>query len=105
MGQLRDRMEGDLLLKGLADATRAEYVRCARQFAAHYRRSPTEFGAEDVRALCVANIPSARFESRIARSHCNRIGPLLGQAERTSQLIAGLIRYLRRRTPNVKRPT
>ncbi len=30
---------------------------------------------------------------------------LVGQAERTSQLIAGLIRYLRRRTPNVKRPT
>jgi four helix bundle protein len=30
---------------------------------------------------------------------------LVGQAERTSQLIAGLIRYLQRRTPNVKRPT
>ena len=30
---------------------------------------------------------------------------LVAQAERTSQLIAGLIRYLQRRTPNVKRPT
>lgn len=30
---------------------------------------------------------------------------LVGQAERTSQLIAGLIRYLRRRTPNVERST
>ena len=30
---------------------------------------------------------------------------LVGQAERTSQLIAGLIRYLQRKTPNVKRPT
>lgn len=50
MGQLRDRMEGDLLLKGLADVTRAEYLRCARQFAAHYRRSPADLGADDVRA-------------------------------------------------------
>ena len=30
---------------------------------------------------------------------------LVGQAERTSQLIAGLIRYLQRRAPNVKRTT
>ena len=29
---------------------------------------------------------------------------LVGQAERTSQLIAGLIRYLQRKTPNAKRP-
>lgn len=50
MGELRDRMEGDLLLRGLAEVTRAEYLRCARQFAAHYRRSPAELGAEDVRA-------------------------------------------------------
>jgi integrase/recombinase XerD len=50
MGQLRDRMEGDLLLKGLAEVTRAEYLRCATQLAAHYRRSPAELGAEDLRA-------------------------------------------------------
>ena len=43
-------MEGDLLLKGLAEVTRAEYLRCARQLAAHYRRSPAELGAEDLRA-------------------------------------------------------
>ena len=50
MGQLRDRMEGDLLLRGLAEVTRAEYLRCATQLAAHYRRSPAELGAEDLRA-------------------------------------------------------
>jgi len=50
MGELRDRMEGDLLLRGLAEVTRAEYLRCARQLAAHYRRSPAELGAEDIRA-------------------------------------------------------
>ena len=50
MGELRDRMEGDLLLRGVAAVTRAEYLRCARQLAAHYRRSPAELGAEDLRA-------------------------------------------------------
>lgn len=50
MGQLRNRMEGDLLLKGVADATRAEYLRCAFHFAAYYRRSPAELGADEVRA-------------------------------------------------------
>jgi len=43
-------MEGDLLLKAVADVTRAEYLRCAFHFAAHYRRSPAELGADEVRA-------------------------------------------------------
>jgi site-specific recombinase XerD len=42
-------MEGDLLLRGLAAVTRAEYLRCARQLAAHYRRSPAELAADDLR--------------------------------------------------------
>jgi site-specific recombinase XerD len=42
-------MEGDLLLRGVADVTRAEYLRCARQLAAHYRRSPAELGTKEVR--------------------------------------------------------
>ena len=49
MGKLRDRMEADLVLKGYAEVTRTEYLRCARQLAAHYRRPPAELGAEDVR--------------------------------------------------------
>ncbi len=49
MGKLRDRMDGDLRLRGLSEVTRAEYLRCARQFAAHYRVSPEQLGAEEVR--------------------------------------------------------
>ena len=49
MGELRDRMEGDLLLRGVAEVTRKEYLRCARAFAAHYRISPAELGAKEVR--------------------------------------------------------
>lgn len=50
MGALRDRMEGDLRLRGLAEVTRSEYLRSVYQFVAHYRRSPAELGAEDIRA-------------------------------------------------------
>ena len=49
MGQLRDRMDGDLRLRGFSEVTRAEYLRCAKQFVAHYRVSPESLGAEDVR--------------------------------------------------------
>ncbi len=50
MGELRDRMEGDLLLKGVAEVTRTEYVRCAFHLAAYYRRSPAALGADQGRA-------------------------------------------------------
>ncbi len=50
MGALRERMEGDLRLRGLAEVTRSEYLRSVYQFVAYYRRSPAELGAEDIRA-------------------------------------------------------
>lgn len=50
MGELRDRMDGDLRLRGYAEVTRSEYLRSVYQFVAHYRRSPAELGAEDIRA-------------------------------------------------------
>ena len=65
MGQLRDRMEGDLLLKGVAEVTRAEYLRCARHLAAYYRRSPAALagGPRDVGcASCVAPGSSQRTQ-------------------------------------------
>jgi hypothetical protein len=42
MGQLRDRMEQDLILKGLQPATRRNYLLYGRKLAAFYRRSPEE---------------------------------------------------------------
>jgi len=49
MGQLRDRMEQDLTLKGLAPSTRRNYLLYCRKFAAHYRRSPEELGEPEIR--------------------------------------------------------
>lgn len=49
MGTIRDRMDGDLRLRGLSEVTRTEYLRRVGHFVAHYRVSPDQLGAEDVR--------------------------------------------------------
>lgn len=49
MGKLRDKMEQDLKLRGLCENTRETYLRCARAFVKHYRKSPTEMGKAEVR--------------------------------------------------------
>ena len=47
MGALRDRMDGDLRLRGYAAGTRSEYLRSVYQVVAFSRRSPTALGAEE----------------------------------------------------------
>jgi site-specific recombinase XerD len=42
-------MEADLRLRGLAGVTQRTYLRVARAFAAHFRRSPAEMGEEEIR--------------------------------------------------------
>lgn len=49
MGKLRDKMDQDLRLRGLSLNTRKTYLRCARAFVKHYRKSPTEMGKAEVR--------------------------------------------------------
>jgi len=51
MGQLRDRMEQDLKLKGVSPATIRNYLIYCRKFAAFYMRSPEQLGAAEVRAF------------------------------------------------------
>jgi integrase/recombinase XerD len=49
MGKLRNKMEGDLKLRGLSDNTRITYLRCAELFVKHYMKSPTEMGRVQIR--------------------------------------------------------
>lgn len=49
MGKLRDRMEGDLKLKGLSGTTREAYLRCAAAFVRHCGKSPSDMGRDEVR--------------------------------------------------------
>jgi integrase/recombinase XerD len=50
VGQLRDRMEQDLILRRLSPSTRRNYLLYCRKFAAHYRRPPEGVGEEEIRA-------------------------------------------------------
>ena len=56
MGQLRDRMEQDLKLKGLSPATIRNYLLYCQKFAAFFMRSLEELGADDVRAFLLHQI-------------------------------------------------
>ena len=49
MGEVLDRMDGDLRLRGLSEVTRIEYLRRVGHFVAHYHVLPEQLGAEDVR--------------------------------------------------------
>jgi integrase/recombinase XerD len=49
MGKLHDQMQEDLVLKAYSPHTQRSYLRCARNFAKHYMRSPEEMGEQEVR--------------------------------------------------------
>jgi hypothetical protein len=51
MGKLHDRMREDLLLKAYSPHTQKAYLRCARNFANHYMRSPEEMGEKEIRSF------------------------------------------------------
>jgi integrase/recombinase XerD len=69
MGAIHDRMDGDLRLRALSEVTRAEYLRCARQFVAHYRRSPELLGAEDVRRYLLHLVDNLHFSPTNLKLH------------------------------------
>jgi site-specific recombinase XerD len=49
MGKFRDRMQQDLQLAQYRPSTQESYLRCARNFVAHYMRPPTELREEHIR--------------------------------------------------------
>lgn len=56
MGQLRDRMEQDLILRGLRPTTRRNYLLYAKKFAAFFRRSPEDMGEPEIRQFLLYHI-------------------------------------------------
>ncbi len=49
MGRFQDQMKTDLLLKRYSPHTIRAYLRCIRDFAKHFMRSPAEMGETEVR--------------------------------------------------------
>ena len=48
MTPLRQRMINDMTVRGLAESTRASYLRSVTRLARHYRRSPEQISAREV---------------------------------------------------------
>lgn len=69
MGQLRDRMDGDLRLRGFSEVTRTEYLRCAKHFVAYLRVSPQSLGAEDVRRYLLHLVEDLHFSPSNMKIH------------------------------------
>ena len=51
MGELRDKMDRDMMLKNLSDRTRKTYLYCVRDFVRFHRRDPKELGDEQIKAF------------------------------------------------------
>ena len=49
MGKLKEKMAGDLKLRGLNENTRVTYLRCAEAFVKHTRKPPAQMGRSEVR--------------------------------------------------------
>jgi site-specific recombinase XerD len=50
MGQLRDKMKADLVLRGMRSKTIRTYLGCVQRFVDHHGRTPGKLGAEEVRS-------------------------------------------------------
>ena len=50
-GTLRERMTGDLQLRGLSPRTQEAYLHAVRQLAAFYRRPPDQLNEDQVRDM------------------------------------------------------
>ena len=67
MGQLRDRMEQDLVLRGLSPSTRKIYLLYARKFVAFHGRPPQEMGEAEVRQFLLHLIRTERVSAETYR--------------------------------------
>jgi site-specific recombinase XerD len=82
-------MTEDLKLKNYAKATRTEYVRCARHFAAYHMRSPAEMGEREIRDFLLA----LAFEQRspeVLKMHVASLKFLYGTTLRRPEEIVAL---------------
>jgi integrase/recombinase XerD len=67
MGQLRDRMEEDLKLKGLSAATRRVYLLYSRRFVEFHRRSPREMGVAEIRSFLLHQLQVEKVSAETYR--------------------------------------
>jgi len=83
-------MEDDLRLKNYSPHTRLAYLRCARAFAAHFRRSPEEMGGEEIREFLLHLVKVKKIGPVNLRMHVAAIRFLYRVTLGRPQEIAGI---------------
>lgn len=67
MGELRTRMDNDMLLRGMAERTRESYIAAVARMVKFYRRSPEQVSAPEVQAYLLHMLQ----EEKLSWSTCN----------------------------------
>lgn len=88
MGQLRDQMDGDLRLKGCSSHTRYHYLRCARSFAAHYKKSPAALGEAEIHAFLLHLIHARKAKPATVRMYVAALKFLYATTLRRPEVVA-----------------
>lgn len=102
MGLLRQRMADDLKLRCYSPHTCRAYLRCATAFASHFRRSPEEMGAPEVREFLLHLLKGRGAGASVLRMHVAALRFLYGVTLDRGEALR-TIRYPKvpRRLPNV----
>ena len=88
MGQLRDRMDADLRLRGRSPVTRYHYLRCVRSFVAHVGRSPAALGEDEVRAFLLHLIHERKAKPATLRMYVAALKFLYATTLRRPEVVA-----------------
>lgn len=100
MGQLRDQMASDLVLRGLRPRTRQEYLRRARALAAYHRRSPAELDEEAVRAFMLYLLTDRRITRSAYMVYLAAVRFLYIHTLRRPDVVAAIPRPAHQRRPD-----
>jgi len=69
MGRLRDQMLSDLTLKNYSSNTVQAYLRCCRNLAKYYRRSPEQLEEQEIRAFLLYLVQDRKVSASDLRMH------------------------------------
>jgi integrase/recombinase XerD len=85
MGKLQDQMKTDLLLKRYSPHTTRAYLRCIRDFAKYFMRSPAEMGETEVRQFLLHLTQERKVSSGLQTTYVSALkfltGPPCGSRE------------------------
>jgi site-specific recombinase XerD len=90
MGKLHDQMQEDLLLKAYSPNTQRSYLRCARNFAKHYMRSPEEMGEQEVRDFLLHLVRDRQASPANLDMHVNALKFLYNVTLKRPEVVEGL---------------